>query len=341
MKYITFVVPSYNSEAYLERCVKSLLPGGEDVEIIIVNDGSTDNTGKIADMYANLYPNIIKAVHKENGGHGSGINVGIERANGIYFKVVDSDDWVNEGSYLTLLNKIKEVVEHSDKTIDLFVSNYVYNHLDKGSFHRIHYRNVFDSNKISTWEDIKYFTISQYFLMHALTFRTDIIRMAGVKLPEHTFYVDNIFAYQPLPYVKNLIYLDIDFYQYYIGREDQSVNEKSMLKRIDQQFTVTRTVLNSYNIKQIKQMSPKLTKYMIRQICILMSITSVLCSLANTNEYKSEMKKLWAELRDTDKWLYNQVKYFSFNVVSTLPEPICDKVSISCYRFAKRRYMFA
>ena len=340
MKYITFVVPSYNSEAYLERCIESLLPGGEDIEIIIVNDGSTDNTGKIADMYANRYPDIVKAVHKENGGHGSGVNVGIERADGIYFKVVDSDDWVDEDSYLTLLNKIKEVVGR-DTRIDLFVSNYVYNRLEQGASHRIHYRNVFDPEKISTWDDIKYFTVSQYFLMHSLTFRTDVIRKSGVKLPEHTFYVDNIFAYQPLPYVKKLMYLDIDFYQYYIGREDQSVNEKSMIRRIDQQFTVTRTVLNSFNNRQIKQMSPKLAKYMIRQISILISVTSVLCAIANTDEYKSEMKKLWTELRNKDESLYKQVRYFSLNVVSILPEPICDKVSISCYRFAKRRYMFA
>ncbi|PKM51779.1 MAG: glycosyl transferase [Firmicutes bacterium HGW-Firmicutes-7] len=344
MKYITFVVPSYNSEAYLERCIKSLLPGGEDVEIIIVNDGSTDNTGKMADMYASLFPNIVQAIHKENGGHGSGVNVGIERASGIYLKVVDSDDWVDEGSYLILLNKIKEIVEYSDTTIDLFVSNYVYNRLDQGVFHQINYRNVFDSNEISTWDDIKYFTVSQYFVMHSLTFRTDILRAAGVKLPEHTFYVDNIFAYQPLPYVKKLMYLDIDFYQYYIGREDQSVNEKSMIKRIDQQFTVTRIVLNSYNIKEIKEIkkrSPKIAKYMMRHISILILVTSILCSLSNSNEYKSEMKKLWIELRNIDKSLYKQVKYFSLNVVSTLPEPISKKVSISCYRFAKRKYMFS
>lgn len=341
MKYITFVVPSYNSEAYLDRCIKSLLPGGEDVEIIIVNDGSTDNTGKIADMYADLYPNMVKAVHKKNGGHGSGVNAGIERANGVYFKVVDSDDWVDKRSYLTLLNRIKESVEHGDTTIDLFVTNYVYNRSDEGNSHRIHYKNVFDSNRIATWDYIKHFTVSQYFLMHSLTFKTDVVRRAGVKLPEHTFYVDSIFAYQPLPYVKKLMYLDIDFYQYYIGREDQSVNEKNMIRRIDQQFAVTRIVMNSYNIEEIRQMSPKLAKYMVRQISILLSITSVLCSLADTNEYTSKMKELWLELENIDKSLYRQVRYFSFNVISTLPKPLCNKVTVFCYRFARRKYMFA
>ncbi|WMJ89161.1 glycosyltransferase family 2 protein [Anaerocolumna sp. MB42-C2] len=341
MKYITFVVPSYNSEKYLERCIDSLLPGGEDVEIIIVNDGSTDSTGIIADRYAEQFPNIVKVVHKENGGHGSGVNVGIERARGIYFKVVDSDDWVDKNSYLLLLNKIKEILESNERTIDLFISNYVYNRLEEGTFNQIHYRNVFEENKICSWDDIKYFTVSQYFLMHSLTFRTDILRQSGLSLPEHTFYVDNIFAYQPLPYVKKLIYLDIDFYQYYIGREDQSVNEKSMIRRIDQQFTVTRAVLNSCNIKEIKQRSPKLAKYMIRQISLLTLITSVLCSLSNEQEYKCEMKKLWYELKNMDTFLYKQVKYYSFNVISSLPEPISDKVLISGYRFAKKKYMFA
>ena len=341
MKYITFVVPSYNSEAYLDRCIRSLLPGGDDVEIIIVNDGSTDNTGKIADSYANLHPNTVKVVHKKNGGHGSGVNAGIERANGIYFKVVDSDDWVDSDSYIILLNKIRESVEQGGEAIDLFVTNYVYNRLDEKTFHRIHYKNVFDSNRITTWDDARRFTVSQYLMMHSLTFKTDVIRKAGVKLPEHTFYVDSIIAYQPLPYVGTLMYLDIDFYQYYIGREDQSVNEKNMIRRIDQQFAVTRIVMNSYNIKDIRTKSPKLANYMVRQISILLSITSILCSLADTYEYTLKMKELWLELEMMDRSLYKQVRYFSFNVISTLPRPVCKKVSVFCYRFAKRTYMFA
>ena len=95
--------------------------------------------------------------------------------------------------------------------------------------------------------------------------------------------------------------------------------------------------MNSFNNRQIKQMSPKLAKYMIRQISILISVTSVLCAMANTDEYKSEMKKLWTELRNKDESLYKQVRYFSLNVVSILPEPICDKVSISCYPLCQEK----
>ncbi len=341
MKYLTFAVPSYNSQDYLERCIDSLLPGGDDIEIIIVNDGSSDDTAKIADAYALAYPNIVRVIHKENGGHGSGVNAGIENAKGLYFKVVDSDDWVDKSAYFTLLNSIKETVNLKKEPVDLFISNYVYNRLNQGLTHQVHYKNVFPTDKVCTWDDIKFFTVSQYLMMHALTYKTEVVRKSGVKLPEHTFYVDNIFAYQPLPYVKSLKYLDVDFYQYYIGREDQSVNEKSMVRRIDQQFRVTKAVIDCHDINKIRKQSPKLAKYMARKISILMCITSILCSLAGTDEAKNERTKLWARIKSKDKALYHQVKYSSLNAVTVLPEAISDPVSVSGYRVAKKIYMFA
>ena len=108
MKLLSIAIPCYNSQDYMAHCIESLLPGGEDVEILIVNDGSKDDTAKIADEYAAKYPTIVKAIHKENGGHGSAVNTGIENATGIYFKVVDSDDWVKEDAYLAILEKLKD-----------------------------------------------------------------------------------------------------------------------------------------------------------------------------------------------------------------------------------------
>ena len=106
MKLLTFTVPCYNSEAYMEKCIRSLLTGGEDVEIIIVDDGSRDGTVAIADRFAAEYPTIIKAVHQENGGHGEAVNAGLRNATGLYFKVVDSDDWVNQEAYEKVLSTL-------------------------------------------------------------------------------------------------------------------------------------------------------------------------------------------------------------------------------------------
>lgn len=254
MKYITFTVPCYNSAAYMERCVDSLLIGGEDVEILLIDDGSTDRTGEIADEYERNYPGIVRAVHKSNGGHGSGVNAGLHLATGCYFKVVDSDDWLSEDAYRRLLARVKEfctgaVAELMDQP-DLIVCNYTYNHLEEGTAHTMAYRNVFPAETPCTWNDIGHFRPSQYLIMHALIYRTSVLRETGVCLPEHTFYVDNIFAYQPLPYVKKIYYMDIDLYQYFLGRADQSVNEEVMMRRIDQQIKVTKIVASCVDLDE-------------------------------------------------------------------------------------------
>ena len=119
MKLLTITVPCYNSQDYMENCIKSLLPGGEKVEIIIIDDGSKDNTGRIADEYAAKYPSIIKVVHQENGGHGEGINQGLKHATGTYFKVVDSDDTLrNLGELAKMLLKLNNGEKLSKEDVE-------------------------------------------------------------------------------------------------------------------------------------------------------------------------------------------------------------------------------
>ena len=117
MKLLSIAIPCYNSEEYMEKCIKSLLPGGEDVEILVVDDGSKDMTPEIADAYEKKYPGIVRAIHQENGGHGAAVNAGIQNATGLFFKVVDSDDWVDLESYRAILAKLKELAGGSE-TLD-------------------------------------------------------------------------------------------------------------------------------------------------------------------------------------------------------------------------------
>ena len=125
MKYISFAIPCYNSAEYMSRAIDSILIGGEDVEILIVNDGSKDDTLKIAKEYESQYPTIVKVIDKENGGHGDAVNAGLRNASGKYFKVVDSDDWVEEQSLKKILELMHGWKEH-DMEVDMLVSNYVY-----------------------------------------------------------------------------------------------------------------------------------------------------------------------------------------------------------------------
>ena len=319
-KYLSFVVPCYNSESYMARCIESLLPGGEDVEIIIIDDGSKDKTGEIADAYQKQYPDLVKVIHKENGGHGSGVNAGLACARGVYFKVVDSDDWLDGTAYQKLLEKIryycKEAGEGEEKP-DLFVCNYVYNHLEQQITRSMGYGNVFPAEKICPWSETGHFLPSQYLVMHALVYRTEILLQSGIVLPEHTFYVDNLFAYCPLPYVRNIFYMDIDLYQYYLGRDDQSVNETVMISRIDQQLRVTRRMVDFYTEQKIS--NRKCRMYMRNYLRIMMEVSSIFLILSGTPENLAKKQELWNYVKAKDKEVYKMLRYSMLGFSVNLP----------------------
>ena len=128
-KLITFAVPCYNSAAYMRHCIETLLSAGEQAEIILVDDGSTkDDTPAICDEYAAKYPTIVKAIHQENGGHGEGVNQGIRNATGMYFKVVDSDDWLDDDALAKVMDVLRAQAA-AEKPVDLVMANYVYEHV--------------------------------------------------------------------------------------------------------------------------------------------------------------------------------------------------------------------
>ena len=344
MKYITFAVPCYNSESYMRRCVDSLLAGGKDVEIILIDDGSTDGTAAVADSYEMVYPDIVRVVHKENGGHGSGVNKGLELASGLYYKVVDSDDWLDKEAYLKLVSRVKEFCgagrDEFETIPDLFICNYVYDHLDEGRSRVMDYRNIFPSEEMRTWNTIGRFTPSQYLIMHSLMFRTEVLRKSGVRLPEHTFYVDNLFSYQPLPFAENLYYMDIDLYHYYLGRGDQSVNEKVLMERIDQQIKVTDLVSRCVDLNEVKKTYPKLASYMMRNISIMLSISSIHLLLISTAEAERKRRNMWERIKDYDKALYYRLRWSTVSGLTYLPGRLGGKLTVGGYRFARRIYQF-
>ena len=221
MKIISFTVPCYNSQAYMRKCVDSLLVGGDDVEIIIVNDGSKDDTIKIANEYAERYPDIVKVVDKENGGHGSGINEGLKLASGRYFKVVDSDDWLDKDALEQLIAVMKKHIEEN-ADVDLYITNFVYDHAADNTKYVSGYTKKMPQWQMFGWDKVKKFHYSHMLLMHSVVFKLDKVKECGIVLPEHTFYEDNYFVYRPLPFMRNVYYLNVDLYHYYIGRADQS-----------------------------------------------------------------------------------------------------------------------
>lgn len=332
MKLLTFAIPCYNSEAYMEKCIESLLPGGDDVEILIVDDGSHDRTAEIADAYEKKYPGIVRAIHQENGGHGEAVNAGIRNATGLYFKVVDSDDWVDLDAYRKILDKLREI-SGGDRVLDMFIANYVYE--KEGVKHKKVMRcSNFPKDRIFTWKEAGHFRKGQYILMHSVIYRTEMLRLCQLKLPKHTFYVDNIYVYYPLPHVRTLYYMDVDFYRYFIGREDQSVNEKVMISRIDQQIYVTKSMISMYELRMVE--SKKLRKYMINYLAIMMTVSSILCIRSKKQENLVKKKELWAYLKKKDYKTYVKIRYGILGQTMNLPGRSGRKVSSLAYSVARR-----
>lgn len=337
MKLLSVAIPCYNSQEYMSHAIETLLTGKEDMEIIIVNDGSKDKTKEIADEYEKKYPGIIKAIHQENGGHGEAVNTGLKHATGLYFKVVDSDDWVNEEALQQILHVLRKMVEDRVE-LDALFSNYVYENATLNKQKVMDYKTAFPKNRLFTWKDTAHFKQSQFIIMHSVIYRTQLLKDCGLKLPKHTFYVDNIYVYQPLPNVKTMYYMDVDFYRYFIGRDDQSVNEKVMISRIDQQIRVTKLMVECYDILQIKDR--KLRNYMVKYLAMMMTISSVFLIKSGTDEHLEKKQELWEYLKNYDIELYKEVNSVLIAKSMKLPGKSGRKIIIMGYKLSKKIYGF-
>lgn len=336
MKILSVAIPSYNSQDYMRKCIESLLPGGEDVEILIVDDGSKDDTGKIADEYAEKYPTIVKAIHQENGGHGEAVNAGIRNATGLYFKVVDSDDWVDSESYPKVIQKLKKLIGGPD-TVDMLICNYIYDKVGVRRKKIMQYRHLLPVEEVFEWKDI-HTRIGHYMLMHSVIYRTNLLRECGLELPKHTFYVDNLFVFQPLPHVRKMYYMDEEFYHYYIGREDQSVNEQVMISRIDQQIRVNKLMIDT--MAGIKGLSKKCRRYMESYLDIIMTVSSMLAIKSGTDENFEKKQELWQYLKSADRGLYLRIRHGILGRACNLPGKSGRTVSVAAYKISRKFYGF-
>lgn len=321
----------------MRKCVDSLLVGGDEVEILIIDDGSKDDTLKIAKEYEEAYPNIVRAIHQENKGHGGAVNTGLANATGLYYKVVDSDDWLDQDSYLKVLDTLKACVA-GPQTLDMMICNYVY---EKAGVRRkavMRYRHSLPQDQIFGWEQVKPLGTSHYILMHSLIYRTQLLRECGLCLPEHTFYVDNLVAFIPLPMVKTMYYLDVNLYRYFIGREDQSVSESIMIGRIDQQIKVNKLMID--HLAQQKNLSKNQKGYMVHMLQIITTVSTILLIKSGTDENYEKKKELWKYMQSVDAGLYLQIRLSLLGRLCNLPGKGGRKVSVTGYKIVQKIFGF-
>ena len=319
-KLLSVVVPSYNASKYLDFNLQSFLCQSvpERLEVIVVDDGSTDDTARIADAYHEKYPETIKVIHKENGGHGSGINAGLRAATGKYFKVVDADDWVDHEALERLLDYIASFdaaaanadtdidaaqvqadvkARARDKAVscpDVIYNNYYWRLTDEAKspdayerkteftepFSGVEYRKVYDFESIAD---------RCYVKMHNMTIRTDILREHQIQIDEHCYYVDMEYILYPMPYVETIAFLPEFLYQYQIGRQGQSMDPAKMQRNATQYDHVLASIYAYYDAhcREIKQ--PNRKKYIDRLISrFYASRIKILLSMPDASRRKNE-----------------------------------------------------
>lgn len=288
-KILTVLVPVYNTELYIKRCLDSLILNEvlDDIEVLVVSDGSKDSSVDIVKSYEKKYPSTIKLIEKENGGHGSTINKGLEVASGKYFRVLDSDDWVNVEGFIKFVKRLKK------EDADLVVTNYKQVHV----YDQHEVFNRYDNLKENVIYDFDSFDLEllngEYFVMATSTYKTEKLREAGLQLLEKTFYVDMQYNIQPIIAVQNFVYYDLDIYRYYIGRKDQSVNINSFVRNKDFHEKVVKNILEYY-LKNKKSYSPNKCAY----------IEMILIYLLNTHY------TIYCDYDKNNKEAYKQIKEF-------------------------------
>lgn len=237
-KVLTISVAAYNVEKTLDKTLSSMNDSRilDDLEVLIIDDGSKDNTCKIAQKYQNLAPQTFKYIKKKNGGHGSTINKGIELATGKYFKVVDGDDWVDTNALVEFVYKLKKIDS------DLILTNHV--EVYPSHSQKINLISGMVPNKEYTWKnkiDIK------RVVLHTLTVKTKLLRENQVHITENCFYVDVEFVVWAAYVSKTITYIDLYLYQYRLGEKDQSVSKKNMLKNVKMQERVSYQLVKLYD----------------------------------------------------------------------------------------------
>ena len=319
MKLISFIVPCYNSEGYMEKCIESLLHFPERTEIIIVDDGSTDGTARIADEYALKYPSFVKVIHQENRGHGGAINAGLAVASGLYIRTVDSDDWLDSSSLKTVLDRLEDI--EPEGGVDLLVTNYSYYRKEKGLDQTITYKAFFKPDTVVTWNDVSVRKIRPWhqFMVHALTFRTEIIRNSKMVLPENVYYEDNYVICYLFPFCEKILYLDTNLYVYYIGREGQSMSWEMLEKCGADARKVTEMCWNLNDLDEIKKKNKKLHYVLLHELWLLVSSAILFSRIPRSKEADDSMRRFCDRLKAGNKKYYNRLMHRNFFSLLKIP----------------------
>lgn len=259
MKQLSIIIPTYNMAALLPRCLDSLVSvrHADRLDVLVVNDGSKDNSLEVAQGYAWKYPTVVRVIDKPNGNYGSTINAALPVATGKYVKVLDSDDWFDT----TVLDAFLTAVENLEA--DMIVTPFTQIGATQREVYRYNTmgREPYDYGKVYDLDEVLNDGYIRFFLMHGLTYRTELLRSIGYRQTEGVSYTDTEWSCYPTFYAKTICFLDLNLYQYNLDREGQTMAPEVLMKSVRQLQTVTDAMLAYYG-QHKNDLSPVRARWM-------------------------------------------------------------------------------
>lgn len=335
---VTFVVPCYNSASYMRRAVDSLLDLDHPCEVLLINDGSTDETAVVAASYAETYDHI-RLVNQDNANWGGAINHGLELARGRYFKVLDSDDYLEPLALRRVLDTLARLVA-SDDAPDMLVTNYVYDHQPSKTQRIMHYRKLFPQGRSFGWSEMLGKSGDKFLMIHAVWYATAVLRESGVVLPTGVAYMDGLLLLHPMPYVKKLYYLDTAPYYYIIGRAGQSVDVEVVKRHLDEQLLASRLMIEDADYTELYRREPRLAEVMAGFVLCTMSVSTLNLFQIGTPEALETNRALWALMKERNPMLYRRVS-LSWAGLANRKTLLGRTIAVNVYAIVKRVYKLA
>ncbi len=267
-KLLSLIIPTYNMAAYLPRCLDSVLQPRtlERLEAIVVNDGSKDDSLAVARRYEAAYPGTVVVIDKPNGNYGSTINAALPIARGLYVKILDSDDsFEAEG-----LEAYLDALEHLESPADISVTHFRVLHEDGSeeiSKYNVYGREPYVYGKVYDLDEVLSGGYIRFFLMHALAYRTDLLREHGYRQTEGISYTDTEWSIFPVFYAQNIVFHDLVVYRYNLAREGQTMDPKVMARSLPQMEKMTFSLLDHYEALDRDALSPERKAFLQQFFC--------------------------------------------------------------------------
>lgn len=335
MKVLSLIVPAYNSEKFLDKCILSFCDESvlEALDIIIVNDGSTDATSAIAERYCQLYPNSIRLISQVNKGHGGALNTGFSAAKGKYLKPIDADDWIETQNLPALIAFLR----HCDSDVILTHCNMV--DISNGSITAMksypeHYgQPISITDMMAQWQNFY-----QAATFHGIAYNTAIYQKHNNQLTEHVFYEDNEYATIPFCYADTVTPLDLFLYDYRVGDVNQSISISNQVKRLDHVKTVFGRMRHIYN--QLTECAGKQFMAEKTQAVGMMYLTTALLAHPDRRLGRRLAHEQMTELRASAPVIYNMLsrKYQVYQILHSfhVSKPMWDRFLIFYHRLRNR-----